>query len=119
MGRNRARRHEVLCSRCPHASRCARCWPCTLDGIGAGIFGALFPIVIADLTRGTGRFNVAQGAVATVQGLGATLSATVAGVIIVNEGYTVAFWTLAAVAGVGFLLYARLMPETRPTAEAG
>ena len=39
-----------------------------LDGIGAGIFGALFPIVIADLTRGSGRFNVAQGAVATVQG---------------------------------------------------
>lgn len=40
-----------------------------LDGVGAGIFGALFPIVVADLTRGTGRFNVAQGAVATVQGL--------------------------------------------------
>jgi hypothetical protein len=33
-----------------------------LDGIGAGIFGALFFIVIADLTRGTGRYNLAQGA---------------------------------------------------------
>lgn len=42
----------------------------TLDGVGAGIFGALFPIVVADLTRGSGRFNVAQGAVATAQGLG-------------------------------------------------
>jgi MFS family permease len=84
-----------------------------LDGVGAGIFGALFPIVIADLTRGTGRFNVAQGAVATVQGLGAALSATVAGVIIVTEGYTIAFWTLAAVAGIGFVLYARFMPETK------
>lgn len=37
-----------------------------LDGVGAGIFGALFLIVVADLTRGSGRFNVAQGAVATV-----------------------------------------------------
>ncbi|MCV7422243.1 MFS transporter [Mycobacterium yunnanensis] len=89
-----------------------------LDGIGAGIFGALFPIVIADLTRGSGRFNVAQGAVATVQGLGASLSATVAGFVIVAEGYTIAFWTLAAIAAVGLVLYARFMPETKQTASA-
>jgi MFS family permease len=37
-----------------------------LDGVGAGIFGALFPVVVADLTRGTGRYNLAQGAVATL-----------------------------------------------------
>ncbi len=40
-----------------------------LDGIGAGIFGALFPLVVADLTRGTGRFNISQGAVGTMQGI--------------------------------------------------
>ncbi|MET0475668.1 MAG: MFS transporter [Mycobacterium sp.] len=85
-----------------------------LDGVGAGIFGALFPIVVADLTRGSGRFNVAQGAVATAQGLGAALSATVAGFIIVAQGYTIAFWTLAVIATVGFVLYARFMPETKP-----
>jgi MFS family permease len=83
-----------------------------LDGIGAGIFGALFPVVIADLTRGTGRFNVAQGAVATAQGLGGALSAGLAGAIIVAAGYQVAFWVLAAIAGVGLFLYATLMPET-------
>src|SRR5207248_7062864 len=27
-----------------------------LDGVGAGIYGAIFPIIVADLTRGTGRF---------------------------------------------------------------
>ena len=32
-----------------------------LDGIGAGIYGALFPLVVDDLTRGTGRFNVGPG----------------------------------------------------------
>ena len=36
-----------------------------LAGIGAGIFGALFPLVVADLTRGTGHFNISQGAIAT------------------------------------------------------
>ncbi|MHC9420563.1 MFS transporter [Sphingomonas citri] len=84
-----------------------------LDGVGAGIFGALFPIVIADLTRGSGRFNVAQGAVATAQGLGAALSATLAGTIIVGAGYAPTFLTLAAIAGGGLALYALAMPETR------
>ena len=87
-----------------------------LDGVGAGIYGALFPIVVADLTRGTGRFNVAQGAVATAQGLGAALSATVAGLIIVSSGYTTAFLVLAAIAAVGFALYLFAMPETRDAA---
>ncbi len=84
-----------------------------LDGVGAGIYGALFPIVIADLTRGSGRFNVAQGAVATAQGLGAALSATLAGTIIVDAGYAPTFLTLAAIAGGGLALYALAMPETR------
>ncbi len=84
-----------------------------LDGVGAGIFGALFPVIVADLTRGTGRFNVSQGAVATVQGLGAALSATLAGVIIVSSGYSAAFLTLAAIACAGLVLYVVLMPETK------
>ena len=85
-----------------------------LDGIGAGIFGALFPVVIADLTKGSGRFNVSQGAVATAQGLGAALSATLAGAIIVDAGYAAGFLTLAAIAGGGFVLYLLAMPETKP-----
>lgn len=84
-----------------------------LDGIGAGIFGALFPVVIADLTKGTGRFNVSQGAVASAQGLGAALSASLAGAIIVGAGYTAGFLTLAAVAGLGLALYLVAMPETK------
>ena len=85
-----------------------------LDGIGAGIYGALFPVVIADMTRGTGRFNVAQGAVATAQGIGAAVSATLAGAIIVSAGYSTAFLVLAAIAGGGFALYLLAMPETLP-----
>ncbi|TVV69707.1 MFS transporter [Sphingomonas solaris] len=84
-----------------------------LDGVGAGIFGALFPVVIADLTEGSGRFNVSQGAVATTQGLGAALSASLAGSIIVWAGYGASFLTLASIAGAGFLLYLFAMPETK------
>ena len=39
-----------------------------LDGVGAGIYQALTPLLIADIMRGTGRYNLAQGAVATTQG---------------------------------------------------
>ena len=85
-----------------------------LDGVGAGIFGALFPVIVADLTTGSGRFNVSQGAVATAQGLGAAISASVAGGLIVWAGYTAMFLSLAGVAVVGFALYLLAMPETRP-----
>jgi MFS family permease len=83
-----------------------------LDGVGAGIFGALFPVIVADLTIGTGRFNVSQGVVSSVFGLGAALSASLAGSIIVRSGYDAAFLTLAAIAVAGFILYFTVMPET-------
>jgi MFS family permease len=85
-----------------------------LDGVGAGIFGALFPLVVADLTHGTGHFNVSQGAIATATGIGAALSTGVAGFIVVHAGYDAAFLFLAAVAGIGLGLFAALMPETAP-----
>lgn len=83
-----------------------------LDGVGAGIFGALFPLVVADLTRGTGHFNVSQGAIATAAGLGGALSTAAAGLIVVRAGYSAAFLFLAAVAGVGLIGFAAMMPET-------
>ncbi len=88
----------------------------TLDGIGAGIFGALFPLVVADLTRGTGHFNVSQGAIATAAGLGGALSTAVAGLIVVKSGYSAAFLGLAGVATVGLVLFLLMMPETAPHA---
>jgi MFS family permease len=83
-----------------------------LDGIGAGIFGALFPVIVADLSKGSGRFNVSQGIVSSIFGLGAALSASLAGGIIVRAGYDASFLTLAAIAATGFVLYLTAMPET-------
>lgn len=87
-----------------------------LDGVGAGIFGALFFIVIADLTRGTGRYNLAQGAASASWGLGAALSNSVAGVIVDMAGYSTAFLFLAVAALAAFLLLWLAMPETGVTA---
>lgn len=86
-----------------------------LDGIGAGLFGALFPLVVKDLTQGTGRFNVSLGVLSTVFGLGAALSNSLAGFVVQGAGYSAAFLTLAAIAALAFgLLLA--MPETfRPS----
>jgi MFS family permease len=84
-----------------------------LDGVGAGIFGALFPLVVADLTRGTGHFNVSQGAIATAAGLGGALSTAVAGLIVVYAGYSAAFLVLAGISGLGLVVFLTMMPETK------
>ena len=90
-----------------------------LDGVGAGIYGAIFPVIIADLMRGTGRFNVAQGAIITAQGIGAALSTTLAGLVVVHAGYSAAFLTLAGVAVIGLVLYFFVMPETQERKSVG
>jgi MFS family permease len=82
-----------------------------LDGVGAGLFGALFPLVVKDLTQGTGRFNVSLGALTTAFGLGAALSNSLAGFVVQAAGYNAAFLTLAAVAAVALVLLL-LLPET-------
>ncbi|TQF42986.1 MFS transporter [Bradyrhizobium sp. UNPF46] len=84
-----------------------------LDGVGAGIFGAIFPVIVADLMRNTGRFNVAQGAVITAQSIGAALSTTLAGFVVVGAGYSAAFITLGVVAAIGAVICLLALPETR------
>ncbi|MGB7973903.1 MAG: MFS transporter [Roseiarcus sp.] len=84
-----------------------------LDGVGAGIYQALTPLMISDMMRGTGRFNLAQGAVATTQGVGASVSGLAAGLAVDHFGYSVSFLALGAAAAVAFLVFFGFMPETR------
>ena len=84
-----------------------------LDGVGAGVYQALTPLVIADIMRGTGRYNLAQGAIATTQGIGAAISALAAGVVVDRFGYAVSFLALGGAAAVAFLVFFGFMPETR------
>ena len=90
-----------------------------LDGVAAGIFGVISIIIAADLMRGTGRFNFAQGLVALSTGLGAASSNLCSGFVVQSFGYTVGFITLAWIAVGGLIFFALLMPETRPEERIG
>lgn len=74
-------------------------WPVQiLDGLAAGLQGVAVPALVARLMRGTGRVNVSQGAVMTVQGIGAALSPALGGAIAQCFGYRAAFLALGSVA---------------------
>jgi MFS family permease len=88
-----------------------------LDGISAAVLGVLVPLVVADTTRGTGHFNLAQGVVGTAVGIGAAFSTTLAGYLTDWFGSSTAFLGLASVATLAFLLVLVAMPETRPEKE--
>ena len=85
-----------------------------LDGVTASVMSVMVPLTIADLTRGTGRFNLTQGVVGTMMGLGAALSPTFAGYMSDTFGSPVAFMGLAGVGMLAVLTVWMLMPETRP-----
>jgi predicted MFS family arabinose efflux permease len=76
-------------------------------------------LVIADLTRGTGRFNFTQGVVATATGLGASLSNGITGFIVQCVGFNAAFLFLAGVATFALGIFWILMPETKRSAAVG
>ena len=90
-----------------------------LDGVGAGIFGVVSVLVIADLTRGTGRFNLTLGAISMAVGIGASLSQVIAGGIVHHLGYNTGFIFLALVAAVALAILYLFMPETRKANVSG
>jgi MFS family permease len=85
-----------------------------LDGIAGAVLAVTVTLIVVDLTRGTGHFNLGQGIVGTTMGIGASLSTTFAGYMSDRFGSTTAFLGLAAIAAVGFLAVWALMMETRP-----
>jgi MFS family permease len=83
-----------------------------LDGVANAIFVVVSILVIKDRTQGTGRFNIAAGALATMVGIGAAASATFGGLLIQHAGYRASFLGLAAVALFAFALLWFAVPET-------
>jgi MFS family permease len=83
-----------------------------LDGICAAVLGVLLPLCLADIAQGTGRFNLAQGIIASVTGVGAAASTTLAGYAAHRFGAPVAFLCLTAIAVSAVAVIFVAMPET-------
>jgi len=86
-----------------------------LDGVSGTMLGVLTALIVADLTMGTGRFNLAQGFVGMISGIGASLSTTLSGLVAGSLGRAAGFLGIAAVALAAFLLVWLQMPETNPS----
>jgi MFS family permease len=85
-----------------------------LDGISAAALGIMVPLVVADLTRGTGRFNLAIGIVGLAVGVGGALSTALAGTLTDHIGNIGTFLALAAIGQAAYGVVAAAMPETHP-----
>jgi MFS family permease len=90
-----------------------------LDGITGAALGVMTPLVIADVTKGTGRFNLAQGIFGAIMGVGASLSPTLTGLIVQRFGPSAGFGSLAVVGLLAFLVVAVLLPETKQDRKRG
>jgi MFS family permease len=86
-----------------------------LDGVSGTTLGVLTALIVADLTAGTGRFNLAQGFVGTMSGVGASLSTTLSGLVAGSLGRAAGFLGIAGIALAAVLLAWFLMPETNPS----
>ena len=87
-----------------------------LDGVASGLLGVAVPVLVADLTWGSGRTQTALGAVNMLQGIGGAVSGVLGGALVAWLSWTGAFLLLAlpAAAALGLALW---LEETR-TVEA-
>ncbi|MBV9560867.1 MAG: MFS transporter [Bradyrhizobium sp.] len=74
-----------------------------LDGVGAGLQSVAVPGMVARSLNGTGRVNLGQGAVITVQGVGAALSPALGGWLAQWIGYQ---WTFLLLGSFGLIAVA-------------
>ncbi len=88
-----------------------------LDGASGAVVGVLTTLIIADITNGTGRFNLAQGVVGAASGVGAALSTTLFGQVTAALGRTAVFLIIAAVGLLAAFTFWFAVPETRPSVE--
>ncbi len=85
-----------------------------LNGISGAVIGVLTVLVITDLTAGTGRFNLAQGAVGAMIGIAASVSTLATGYLFEGIGRTGGFIAIAAIAGAATALIWMFIAETKP-----
>jgi len=90
-----------------------------LDGVANAVFVIVSMLVIKDRTEGTGRFNLAAGALATTVGIGAALSNTIGGELVQRFSFRASFLGLAMIAVAAFAILFFGVPETVRDADGG
>jgi MFS family permease len=85
-----------------------------LSGVTGAVIGVLTVLVVADLTAGTGRFNLAQGVVGAMSGVAASISTLATGFLFQGFGTTGGFLTITGVAAAATALIAVFAAETKP-----
>jgi len=83
-----------------------------LGGVTAAVIGILTPLIVADATARSGRYNFALGSVSMIAGVGATVSTTAIGFLAQEFGFSLGFAALALVAALGLGATWWCMPET-------
>jgi MFS family permease len=83
-----------------------------LDGVANAVFVIVSILVIKDRTEGTGRFNLAAGALATMVGIGGALSNAIGGVLVQRISFSASFLGLAAIGVAAFAVLFFGVPET-------
>jgi MFS family permease len=86
-----------------------------LDGVTAAVLGVMVPLVVADITHGGGRFNLAIGIVGLASGIGGALSTAAGGMLSDLIGDTGTFLALGGAGLACCLLLVFCMPETHQT----
>ena len=86
-------------------------------GVGTGLFAALTPLWLADATRGTGRYNFSQGAMATMRGLGTTTSGLVSELMVEHLGYVPAFLGCGVIGAAAAMLLWLGLPDRQESAQ--
>lgn len=90
-----------------------------LDGLGAGIYGVVVISLAADLTWGKGRFNTLAGLFATALAVGGVAGPVMSGILVQHLGFNATFYSFAALAGGGAIVFSVLVPETKSGALSG
>ena len=85
-----------------------------LDGVSGASRTVLTTLMVTDLTTGSGRFNLARGAVGFVVTGAAAVSTIMFGFVAQAMGLLVAFLSMAALAGAGGAVVWLFLNETKP-----
>lgn len=86
-----------------------------LDGVGSGFFWLIHAYLVADITIGSGRFNVIMGLTASSFSLGSALSNYIGQIAVQNLGPVISLSGSLAISIVPIIIFSLLMPETLNT----